>query len=62
VCKVNLPGKTINVPFKSVSNGMVEFEYKVIVESSLVKELTEGKLDLGLDVKITETKQNILEE
>ena len=32
---------------------MVEFEDKIIVESSTIKELIEGKHDLGPGVKIT---------
>jgi hypothetical protein len=41
---------------------MVEFEYKVIVDKSIVSELTKGKHDLGQDVKIAESKQPIFDK
>jgi hypothetical protein len=40
------------VPFKSKFKDMVEFEDKIIVESSIVQELIDGKHDLGPGVKI----------
>ena len=35
---------------------MVEFEDKIIVESSIIQELIDGKHDLGPNVKIGKSK------
>ena len=49
------------MPFKSETDGSYEFEFKIIVDKSTVQELIDGKLDLGIEVKIEKSKEPILD-
>ena len=45
---------------KKIDDKTAEFEEKIIVEPSVVKELMDGQHDLGPDVIIAKSKQPIL--